>query len=169
MRDTVDQAIFYVQTSLPEFVVIFVLGAVMLSITLAFLGKVVFYADYNDLSICAAMFGLPALIIVLSMFWTGTISEGILILAAVVFVPLFFVATLTTWRSNRSIWKTVIVMFGKTTLSFLYIFHLFDALTAKNRSKRGISWFVLAILTPLMYALVADKQGKRPSLRRRGM
>ena len=167
MRESVDLAIFYVQTNLPDIVVISILGAVMLSVTLAFLGKVVFYADYNDLSICAAMFGLPALIIVLGLFWMGNSSELIFVLAAVVFLPLFFLVALTTWRSNRSIWKTVIVMIGKTTLSFLYVFHLFDALTAKNRSRRGISWFVLAILTPLIYALVADKQGKRLPLGRR--
>ena len=112
------------------------------------------------------MFGLPALVVALGFFWLSVPGEGLFYTAAIVFVPLFVMVTVTTWKANRSVWKTAIVMIGKTTLSFLYVVHLFDALTAKNRSKRGLSWFILAILTPLLFALVADRSGKAPSLPR---
>ena len=169
MRERFDEAVLYVQTALPDVVVYGFLGAIILSVALAIMKRVVFYADYRDLGLSAAMFGLPALVLVVGIFWLGNAGQSLFYAAAVVFVPLFVMVTVTTWKANRSVWKTVIVMIGKTTLSFLYVVHLFDALTAKNRSKRGLSWFVLAILTPLMFALVADRSGKAPSLPRGGM
>lgn len=169
MRESFDQAVLYIQSVLPEVILYGLLGAVILSVALAFMGRVVFYANYRDLGLSAAMFGLPALVVALGLFWLGAPGDVLFYMAAVVFVPLFVMVTVTTWKANRSLWKTAIVMVGKTTLSFLYVVHLFDALTAKNRSKRGMSWFILAILTPLMFALVADRSGKAPSLPRGGM
>ncbi len=129
----------------------------------------IFYASYRDLGLSAAMFGLPALLVALGLFWLSAPADVLFHMAGVVFVPLFVLVSVMTWKANRSVWKTAIVMVGKTTLSFLYVVHVFDALTAKNRSKRGLSWFILAILTPLMFALVADRSGKAPSLPRGGM
>lgn len=163
MRELIDQIILYVQTHQDSLIFYALLLTTILGIVLAFMRKAVFYADYSDLTITAAMFGLPALVLAIGIFYLGQFAITITI-AGITFVPLFLTVLAKTWKSNRSVWKTVVILISKTILSFLYVVYLLNALTEKNRSKRGVSWFILAIMTPLMFALVHDKSGKPASL-----
>ena len=135
------------------FLVVTVVG-----IVLGFSKRAVFYTDYNDLGVSAGMFALPALIIFAAgSFVPQTVAIWI---AGIVLVGLLVKVSLTTYRSNNgSIWKTIVIVIAKTFMSFLFVFHLVTALTAKKRSERGGGWFVLVILTPLLIALVNEKKG----------
>ena len=121
------------QVYLPEVIFYGVLGAVVVSVALAFMDRVVFLANYKDLGLSAVIIGLPALVVALGIIWLGVLGDTLFYMAGMVFAPLGVIVTVTTWKSNRSVWKTAIVVIGKTTLSFLYVVHLFEALTAKNR------------------------------------
>ena len=104
------------------------------------------------------MFALPALVLVAGSFFAPL--EILVYVAGAVFVALFVKMAVTTWKSNGgSLWKTPLLLVGKAVLSFIFIAYLYQAFTAKTRSKRGQGWFVVAIVTPLMLALVAEHKG----------
>ena len=151
--------IAWIQANILAVVGLPLLLTTIVGIVLAFMKKVVFYADFNDLALSAGMFALPALTYVAGLFFQ--VPETIcLYVAGAVFLGLFAKTVLTTWRGNDgSLWKTPLVLVGKVAMSFLFIAHLYQSFTGKTRSKRGGGWFVLAILTPLMLALVADHRG----------
>lgn len=135
-----------------------ILVATVAGVALGFSKRVVFYTDYNDLGLAAAMCALPALILFIGVSLVPqSVALGI---AGVVFIGLLVKTAMTTYQSNeRSIWKTILVLIAKLVMSFLFVFHLLGALTAKTRRKRGGSWFVLVILTPLLIALVKEQKG----------
>ena len=154
----IDQVLLWVQTNVYGIAGGTVLVVTVAGVVMSFAKKAVFYADFNDLAITAGMFALPALVLV-----AGSLLAPFSILvyvAGAVFVGLFLKVALTTWRSNDgSWWKTPVLLVGKATLSFLFIAYLYQAFTGKTRSKRGQGWFVVAILTPLTLALVAEHRG----------
>ena len=154
-----DQVIQFVQTNVYGILGVILLVSTVASIALAFAKTVVFYADYNDLALSAAMCAFPAVIIVVSAMFVPHVAA--LYVAGVVFVGLLIKTAHTTFRSNNnSVMKTALLLVGKTVMSFLYVAHLYQALAGKKRTDRGKGWFVLAILTPLLIALVHERTGR---------
>ena len=158
MPDAFDQVLLWLQTNLYGIAGGTILVVTVAGIVMSFTKEAVFYADFNDLALSAGMFALPALVLVAGSLLAP--MEVLVYVAGAVFVGLFLKVALTTWKSNDgSWWKTPLLLVGKTTMSFIFIFYLYQAFTAKTRSKRGQGWFVVAILTPLTLALVAEHRG----------
>ena len=159
MQDSFNQLIQYIQANILAVVGLPLLLTTIVGIVLAFMKKVVFYTDFNDLALTAGMFALPALAYIAGLFFQ--VPEQIcLYVAGAVFAGLLIKVVLTTWKSNGgSLWKTPLVLVGKVAMSFLFIANLFQSFTGKTRSKRGAGMFVLLLMTPLTLALVADHRG----------
>ena len=154
-----DQIILYIQTNAYGIVGLTLLSATVSSIALAFAKKVVFYADYDDLAISAAMCALPAVLVVIAAMFVQHVAA--FYLAGLVFVGLLIKVAHTTFRANsNSIWKTVLLLVGKLVMSFLYVAFLYKALAGEKRTDRGKGWFFLVILTPLLIALVHKRTGR---------
>ena len=155
----IDQVLLWVQTNVYGIAGGTVLVVTVAGVVMSFAKKAVFYADFNDLAITAGMFALPALVLV-----AGSLLAPFSILVYVRGARCSSACSSRwrsrTWRSNDgSWWKTPVLLVGKATLSFLFIAYLYQAFTGKTRSKRGQGWFVVAILTPLTLALVAEHRG----------
>jgi hypothetical protein len=92
---------------------------------------------------------------------------GILGLAGLVgsFAALIVVIYSTMKANSFSIWKTLVAMLVKFPLSFFWVMHVVSIVkpsgdTAAQRAKnRASSLLILAILTPIIGALVAEKTG----------
>ena len=153
-----EETIAYIQGNLFGIVGGTILVLTIVGITMSFLKRAVFYADFNDLALTAGMFALPALVMVAgSMLAPG---EYIIYIAGAVFAGLLLKVIVTTWKSNEgSFWKTPLLIVGKVAMSFIFIAYLYQAFTRKTRSGRGQGWFVVAIVTPLMIALVSEHRG----------
>ena len=158
-----DSVILYVQSNQSGIILYTVAGSVILSLILTFMDKVVFYNDFKDLGLSAALCLIPLLTIYVGARYLGGLSIDI---AVVIFALLLIPSTYNTWRANKSIWKTVIVLISKTALSFVYAIYLLKLIFPEKGSKGGFaSVIVLGILTPLLFALVADKSiGESPQL-----
>ena len=159
-----------VQSNMPLIVFGAIFAVVLLGVILAFAKKAVFYANFNDLAWSAGMIAIPALVMMVGAMFMSAGAEtetgdtqmpaGLLYAAGGLFVLLFVKTTVTTFKSNKgSFLLTPILMVGKITLSFLFIFYLWWSMTAKTRSERGKGMFVLVILTPIMLALVREHKG----------
>jgi hypothetical protein len=130
----------------------------ILGIALGLMKKVTFYKDFNDLGISAATLAIPTMIIV--AITPFLMIKEIFYLAGIVFLVLFGTMTYKTFVSNNcSILITSVLLVAKLAMSFLYVFYLYIALTGEKRADRGRGWFVLAILTPLLLALVKEPTG----------
>lgn len=128
----------------------------MLGVVLAFTKRAVFYADFNDLALTAAMFALPALVLAAGSLFT---PFSLLVTSRARCSS----ACSSRWRSRpggrmaaRSGRPRPRGREGRTVVPVHRI--AVSAFTAKTRSKRGQGWFV-AILTPLLLALVAEHRG----------
>lgn len=153
-----DELIKYTTSHWGEIIGIAILSITVIGVTLGFTKKAIFYNDFNDLGISAATFAVPALIVV----GVGAFipHESIMYFAAFAFFGFFAAMVYKTFlANNKSIILTGVLVVAKMTMSFLYVLHLYTALTGKKRSERGQGWFVLAIMTPLLLALVHTKEG----------
>ena len=121
--------------------------------------KAIFYADYNDLALSAATFSVPALIMIVGSNFIGN-PKIVMWLALVIFFGLFIRMLITTYKANDGkIFHLTIMSISKLVLSFIYIIYLYDSMAAKKRTDRGKAMFILVILTPILYALVHEKEG----------
>lgn len=156
-----DSVVLYVQSNQSSIILYTVAGSVILSLILAFMGKVIFYNDFKDLGLSAALCFIPLLILFGGMslsFRIGIPISWLQTIASITFALLFLASLVNTWRANKSIWKTVIVLVSKTALSFIYAIYLLNLIFPDKGGKRSvISMIVVGILTPLLFALVADK------------
>ena len=164
MQEQFQQFVLFFQTNLGTIIFCTCLLGTIAGVLMALTKRAIFYADYKDLKLCALMTGGPAVILAISSKWLLVYPRPILLVTGLLFIALLGKVAVETWRANRSVFKLVIILIAKITLSFLYVVHFFDALTAEKRSKRGVSWFILLLLLPLVYALVHDKSGAKVRL-----
>ena len=157
-----DEIITYINANTGTSIAIAALVITALGVALGLMNKVIFYNDYNDLGVSAATIAIPALILASTFIFykdQETIAT-IFLVAATAFIGFFIVMAYKTFMANNmSVVVTLILIVAKLVMSFIFVLHLFNALTAKKRATRGQSWFVLAILTPLLLALVHTKEG----------
>lgn len=150
-----DSVILYVQLNQSGIILYTVAGSVILSLVLTSMGKVVFYNNFNDLGLSAALCFIPLLTIYAEARYLGSFS---LTLAGIVFALLLIPSVYNTWSANKSIWKTVLVVISKTALSFIFAICVISWIIPNKEGKRSLSSMIVAIvLAPILIALVNDK------------
>ena len=150
-----DSVVLYVQSNQSSIILYFVAGSVILSLILTSMGKAVFYNNFKDLGLSAALCFIPIIIIYVGFRYLGGYS---LHLAGIVFALLLIPSVYNTWSTNKSIWKTVIVVISKTTLSFIFVICVISWIIPNKEGKRSLSSMIVAIvLAPILIALVHDK------------
>ncbi len=144
---------------LPNFAPIIILIITIIGVLLGVSKKAVYFSNYNDLGLSAAVFAAPATIFLVTAQF-GIAPDLVLIVVVILFFGLLLTVLFRTWKANnKSIIKTFIIGISKLVMSFLYVFYLYQAFTGDKAKTRRTSWFTLAIFTPLLIALVQDKTG----------
>lgn len=149
--------------------IIFTIYAVIVIVGI-FLGfgeqrKVVIFRDYDDLGLT---FLIPAsfFLIVYIFSYFGISQKFSSIIGGGVALLLTFKLLKDTYLdNNRNVKFTLLAFFTKIPLAIIWILNFINMLnpsgkTAQQRSSsRGISMVILAILTPILIALVVEKEG----------
>jgi len=127
--------------------------------------SVVVFRDYNDLGLTFLIPASALLIIVLFLSFGGNPQFG-MILAMTVALVLFGILIKNSYEDNEgSIVYTIMAIMTKMPLGILWLLSFFTMLNPsgktakKRRESRAIALMLLAILTPLMGILVANKEG----------
>lgn len=148
----------YAQDNLPLVIIVAMIALVIFMVAMGFTRHIVFYQNYNDLGVSAGTIALPTFI----GFGPGLMLPPKVTLwtCLAVFVLMLIIMIVKTFMANnKSLIKTIFLIPAKLTMSFLFVFYLYDALTNKKRSGRGEAMFNVIVLTPLMLALVKERTG----------
>ena len=94
-----EETIAYIQGNLFGISGGIILVLTIVGITMSFLKRAVFYADFNDLALTAGMFALPALVMVAGLMLAP--GEYLIYIAGAVFAGLLLKVVVTTWKSNE--------------------------------------------------------------------
>ena len=158
-----DQILAFISSNVaewPQMILILFLLSVGYSIFLGATKRAVFYSDYNDLALSAGTFGIPAVLIIIMTQFNLFESSIAWALTSIVFGLFLLRLCWRTWEANEgNILSTLVIIFGKLTLSLLYVFYLYQLFTGKNRQQRGSAAFIMIIFTPILFALVHTKSG----------
>lgn len=155
---TINSWLQYAHANLPLVIIVAMIALVIFMVTLGFTRHIVFYKNYNDLGISAGAIALPTFI----GFGPGLMLPPKITLwtcLAVFALMLVIMIAKTFMANNKSLIKTIFLIPAKLTMSFLFVFYLYDAFTNKKRSGRGEAMFNVVVLTPLMLALVKERTG----------
>jgi len=127
--------------------------------------SLIVYRDYDDLGLT---FLMPNSFIIITLLFSNAgeyRGYGILLGAAVALL-LFIKLVIDSYVDNgRSIWKTALAIFVKVPLCWLWMLNLLcllnpDGNTARERRQnRAQALVFLALITPIIGLLVADKSG----------
>lgn len=146
-----------------------VAGSVLVSVVLSLTKKAVFYQNYNDMLLSLSVIAIPVMMIFLISSLASFLPDLLkIILIIIPSILIFVMVVISTYQSNnKNLILTVILVISKLTLSVLYILYLVQLMMGKNRNERGLAALILIFLTPLMIALVADREtGSNPLTRR---
>jgi len=149
---------------------IFLMGYFMLMLITMFKGygknrTVIIFRDYNDLGLT---FLIPASVYLIFVLFTsfGGNQQLAMFLAIGVALTLFAILVKNTYLdNNKSMLHTSLAIMTKMPLGIIWFLNFITMLnpsgkTATQRRKnRGVALIILAILTPLMTLLVANKEG----------
>jgi len=153
---------------------IFNVYSLIVWITLVIIGAVLgakktitVFRNFNDLAIVFLLGAWPMFMSRLLLFiGPSQIQKNIaLIFLVVVEAAIFCWIVYRTYQDNGRFWMTLLAIITKSTLSFLFLFNLISlfAPTGKTAAQRAqarqSALFWLIGLTPLIYALVRDKEG----------
>lgn len=127
---------------------------------------IIVFQDYDDLGLTflipASFFGI---IFIFHMFG-GNPTYSVPLAAVVAFI-LFSIMVKNSYVDNdRVIWKVLLALITKLPLAFLWVINLISLIkpsgqTAKQRREnRANALLILAIITPIIGLLVADKSGE---------
>jgi len=145
--------------NVPQIIGVALLIVTIIGIILGLTKKAIYFNDYNDLGVSAAVFATPFVVGLISLQF-GLNPTMTLSISTILFLTLFCLTLYKTWKANEGMLLiTIIVSISKLIMSFLYIFHLYMALTGKQRTARGKAWFILAVFTPILLGLVHTKEG----------
>lgn len=127
--------------------------------------RIIIFRDYNDLGLT---FLIPASFILIYVFFTsvgGNLQLGG-ILAFIVALILFSILVKNTYADNRgSLLYAIMAILTKMPLGIIWIINLITMLNpsgntvSKRRKSRGSALVILALLTPIVTMLVAEKEG----------
>lgn len=126
---------------------------------------IIIFKDYNDLGLTFLM-PASAVLIFIILSYMGMQPQYTMVLSGGVFLVLLIMLVRNTYIiNNRKIWKTVLSLLTKIPLSLIWLMSFFTMLkpngatAAERRSQRGGAMIVLAILTPIIGLVVAEKEG----------
>lgn len=141
---------------------------VVLGIVLGWNEKIVIFRNYNDLAIVFGS-GLLVYAAIFVIFLLGNNgASGVMVLSLIMVASsagLMIYLIFRTFVDNRSILATVLALITKLSLSVLFLINLLTLLSpsgktqvkrAKNKAS-ALAW--LMVITPIIYALVRDKEG----------
>jgi MFS-type transporter involved in bile tolerance (Atg22 family) len=156
---------------------------VILGVVLGYKEKITVFRNYNDLGLVFLLGLWPIVASKFGMLLGGLLKTQTQENVALVFTVLSEIALALwiitrTYIDNDSVWKTALSLITKITLSFLFVFNVLEFITpsGKTSAKRAqarrsaLTW--LLILTPVVYALVRNKEGffnPKSILERRGI
>lgn len=149
---------------------IFLLGYFIMMLITMFKGygknrTIIVFRDYNDLGLT---FLIPTSFILIYMIFTslGGSPQWGAILAFIVAFILFAVLMKNSYLDNNgSLPYTLMAIFTKMPLGIIWIINLVTMLNpsgetaSKRRKNRGSALVILALLTPIVTVLVAEKEG----------
>lgn len=126
------------------------------------------FRNYDDL----ALVFFAGFTVVVTLFLVWVFGQGsrwfilaVLVVGAVVFLGLFSMIVLRTWTDNPSIVAFPIALVTKLSLAALFLLNLVSLINPSGKSQlqraqnraSALGW--LAILTPIVYRMVRDKEG----------
>lgn len=138
---------------------------IVAGIFLGFKKKITVFRDYNDLGLVFLSILLPYILMyLLSIFFTDHMSIAytfVIIVGLILFVWI----VVRTYQDNNNILFMLIALITKTSLCFLFIFNLLSFVSPEGKNadkRRSVRYALLAfllLLTPLILALVKNKEG----------
>ncbi|MFZ3116363.1 MAG: hypothetical protein WA133_00265 [Syntrophales bacterium] len=151
--------IFNVYT-LIAWVVIIVLGVI-----LGIKKKIVVFRDYNDLGL-VFLLGLVPIVLMYIFSITAEKSRNVAFtFTAIVEVIIFLWLIIRTFKDNGNPVYGLLALATKISLSVLFIINLLDFVTPSGKtsspraSARRKGFAFLLLLTPIVFALVRNKEG----------
>ena len=142
------------------FIVIIIIGT-----CLGVKQKITVFRDYNDLGLVFLTGFSPIVLIYLFSLISADQKKIALTFIVIVEILLFVWVVIRTYQDNRNILFTLIALITKIPLSILFILNLLSFVApkgktaAKRASVRYSSLVFLLLLTPLVLALVKNKEG----------
>lgn len=138
---------------------------VIAGIFLGFKKKITVFRDYNDLGLVFLIVMTPYILMyLLSFFFADRISIAYTFVVVVGLILFVWIA-IRTYQDNNNILFALIALTTKISLSILFIINLFcfvspeEKTAEKRRSVRYALLAFLLLLTPLILALVKNKEG----------
>ena len=135
--------------------------------------KIIVYRNYYDVLITGALYLIPSIFLLyafLSEDASNELTQHLLILSLALEAGLLVFVIFRTWRDNPNPLLMLLALYVKIPTALFFMSLLYSIFHEKERSNRRKSAFWLLIITPVIYALVADKKtGKEltANLRRR--
>jgi len=127
--------------------------------------SVIIFKDYNDLGLTFLMPASAFLIFTIFTLLGGKYEYALILSAGVFFVLLLMLVRNTYIINDKKIFKTILSLLTKIPLSLIWLMSFFTMLkpsgqtAAQRRSQRGGAMIILAILTPIIGLVVAEKEG----------
>ncbi len=122
--------------------------------------KITVYRNYYDVLITGALYLVPS-VFLLFMFLSdeqpNALSQQLVLIPLVLELLLFLLVLFRTWQDNRNPLCMLLALYVKIPTAIFFMFMLYGVFNDKNRMSRRKSAFWLLIISPLIYALVADK------------
>jgi len=163
------QQVTFLESSNNEYQ-IFLMGYFMLMLITMFKGygknrTVIIFRDYNDLGLT---FLIPASVYLIFLLFTslGGNQQLAMFLAIGVSLILFAILVKNTYLdNNKSMLHTSLAIMTKMPLGIIWFLNFITILNpsgktaTRRRKNRSVALIILAILTPLMTLLIANKEG----------
>ncbi|GEM_PF-6842658 len=156
---------FYTNYFVENYLVVTFFILIVLGIILGLTKSVVIYRDYLDVVKCGSLILLPYILMllfakVIILFNSELLNKIFIGLIIVIEVILLISIVVGTYKDNRSIIKTFLALITKiplTTLFVLLLLELFSPSDEKKKENKTDIFLILALITPLIYALVRHK------------
>lgn len=134
----------------------------ILGIVLGWTNKIVVFRNYEDLGLTFLSFLVP----IFAYFLYSALGESQITAYFFIFVEIVLLSYLF-FRSfidnQKNIFSTILAIYTKFPLSFLYLVNLFNAINSlfnkEKKYKSPISIFLFVILTSIMVKLVKERKG----------
>ena len=135
---------------------------IVAGIVMGFLNKIVIFDNYDDLGLTFLMFILPVPMIYIYGF-LGKSQYTLYFFLFIEILILCFILYKSFINNRKNIFYTLLALYTKIPLSFLYLINLLliidDLFDKKFNRKTKLLFMVFAIFTPIMAKLVRDKTG----------
>lgn len=147
-----------------EILIYVIFGVLFLGIGLGLKKKTVIFYDYDDMAFSLGIFIAPiAMMFILMVLQPANTTQAVIIMS-IPSAVLFWLVLKKTWKSGVR-WTFPLVLYTKFFLSIFYVVAIWKLMApdgdtrGERRIGRTIAFFFLLFATPLIAALVQNKQG----------